>query len=134
MDLHLIPGAVATSDERAVIDEAIRTNPHVAPGTQQHPAPGTRHPALSTAPGRSLLLPALHAAHGRIGWISEGALNYICEQLSVPPADAYGVASFYGMFSLVPRPQAVVHVCDEDRKSTRLNSSHSRASRMPSSA
>jgi NADH-quinone oxidoreductase subunit F len=58
-------------------------------------------------------LPALHAAHSRVGWISEGALNYICECLSVPPAEAYGVASFYALFSLQPRPPLVVHVCDD---------------------
>jgi len=60
-----------------------------------------------------LLLPALHAAQSRVGWISEGALNYICERLSVPPAEAFGVASFYALFSLKPRPPLVVHVCDD---------------------
>ena len=60
-----------------------------------------------------MLLPALHAVHARVGWISEGALNHICERLSVPPAEAYGVASFYSMFSLKPRPPSVAHVCDD---------------------
>jgi NADH-quinone oxidoreductase subunit F len=60
---------------------------------------------------RDLLLPALHALHEHIGWISEGGLNYICERLVVPPADAYGVASFYALFWLTPRPPRVVHVC-----------------------
>ncbi|HZE32332.1 MAG TPA: NADH-quinone oxidoreductase subunit E, partial [Actinoallomurus sp.] len=27
---------------------------------------------------RDLLLPALHAVNDRVGWISEGALDYIC--------------------------------------------------------
>ena len=44
--------------------------------------------------------PVLHALQGRIGWISEGGLNYACERLSVPPAEAYGVATFYAMFSV----------------------------------
>src|SRR5450759_1422120 len=98
MDLHLIPGALATLDEReaidAVVDPSLRPLPH---------ARGARH----------VLLPALHAAHARVGWISEGALNHICERLSVPPAEAYGVASFYAMFSMKPRPPSVVHVCDD---------------------
>ena len=42
------------------------------------------------------------------GWISAGALNYVCERLGVPPADAYGVATFYAMFSTKPRPPARV--------------------------
>ncbi|MCG5220947.1 NAD(P)H-dependent oxidoreductase subunit E [Streptosporangium sp. KLBMP 9127] len=62
---------------------------------------------------RDLLLPALHAVNDRIGWISEGALDYICRRLTVPPADAYGVATFYSMFSLKPRPSRVLHVCTD---------------------
>lgn len=63
--------------------------------------------------GRDMLLPALHAVHDRVGWISQGALNHICERLSVPPADAYGVASFYALFALRPRPAKVLHVCTD---------------------
>ena len=96
MDLHLIPGAVATPEERDAID-AVVNDPYPAP------VDGARH----------LLLPALHAAQARVGWISEGALNHISERLSVPPAEAYGVASFYSMFSMKPRPPSIVHVCDD---------------------
>ena len=95
MDLHLIPGAVATPDERDAIDAILDR---------------TRDSGLGT---RTLLLPALHAAQARVGWISEGALNHLCERLSVPPAEAYGVASFYDMFSMKPRPPWVEHVCDD---------------------
>ena len=62
---------------------------------------------------RHLLLPALHAIQDEIGWISEGALSYVCERLTIPPADAYGVASFYALFSLRPRAPLVAHVCDD---------------------
>ena len=62
---------------------------------------------------RDLLLPALHAVQSRFGWIPPGALDYICRRLTVPPAEAYGVATFYHLFSLEPRPPAVVHVCDD---------------------
>jgi NADH-quinone oxidoreductase subunit F len=62
---------------------------------------------------RTSLLPVLHALQGRIGWISEGGLNYACERLSVPPAEAYGVATFYAMFSVQPQPATVLHVCDD---------------------
>lgn len=63
--------------------------------------------------GRDQLLPALHAVNDRVGWISQGALNLICEALHVPPADAYGVASFYSLFALEERPERVVHVCTD---------------------
>jgi NADH-quinone oxidoreductase subunit F len=62
---------------------------------------------------RDLLLPALHALQSRAGWISRGGLGYVCERLSVAPADAYGVASFYALFSLQPAPPRVVHVCTD---------------------
>jgi NADH-quinone oxidoreductase subunit F len=62
---------------------------------------------------RDLLLPGLHAVNDRIGWISEGALDYLCRRLTVPPAEAYGVATFYAMFSLKPRPATVLHVCTD---------------------
>ena len=63
--------------------------------------------------GRDQLLPALHAANDAVGWISEGALNHICRRLSVPPAEAYGVASFYALFALEPRAPVVAHVCTD---------------------
>jgi NADH-quinone oxidoreductase subunit F len=62
---------------------------------------------------RHLLLPVLHAVQARSGWISPGALNYVARRLTVPLADAYGVASFYALFSLEPRPPAVAHVCTD---------------------
>jgi NADH-quinone oxidoreductase subunit F len=62
---------------------------------------------------RDLLLPALHAVQEHVGWISPGALNYVCRRLTVPPADAYGVATFYALFSLDWRPPRVVHVCED---------------------
>ena len=62
---------------------------------------------------RDELLPALHAVQEHVGWISPGALNYVCERLTVPPADAYGVATFYALFSLDWRPPRVVHVCED---------------------
>ncbi len=62
---------------------------------------------------RHLLLPTLHAVQARAGWISPGALNYICQRLTIPPAEAYGVATFYALFSLAPQPPAVAHVCTD---------------------
>jgi NADH-quinone oxidoreductase subunit F len=62
---------------------------------------------------RHLLLPALRAAQRRVGWVSEGALGYASRRLDVPPADAYGVASFYAMISLEERPADVLHVCTD---------------------
>ena len=113
MDLHLTP-ATATSEERAAVDELIG-----APGSGWHGAERDELTHRVARGGRAarderhLLLPALHALQARAGWISEGGLNYVCERLTVPPAEAYGVATFYAMFSVEPRPSTVIHVCDD---------------------
>ncbi len=62
---------------------------------------------------RHALLPALHALHNTSGWISHGGVNHIAEKLGVPPAEGYGVASFYEMFRMDDpgHTDDVVHVC-----------------------
>jgi NADH-quinone oxidoreductase subunit F len=62
---------------------------------------------------RHLLLPALHAVQERVGWISLPALGYLCTRLDVAPAEAYGVASAYALFTFEPGAPVVVHVCDD---------------------
>jgi NADH-quinone oxidoreductase subunit F len=69
--------------------------------------------ARSDRTRRNLLLPALRAAQRRIGWVTPGALGYACRRLEVPPADAYGVATFYALISLEERPADVLHVCTD---------------------
>lgn len=60
---------------------------------------------------RTLLLPVLHALRDEVGYISEGAVQEISEQLQVPRADIYGVASFYALLPTEPQPPKTVHVC-----------------------
>lgn len=74
---------------------------------------GDRSAEAGFAGRRDLLLPALLAVQNRLGWVSTGALNETCKRLRVPPAEAYGVASFYALISLDPQPPIVVHVCDD---------------------
>ncbi len=62
---------------------------------------------------RQLLLPALRAAQRRVGWVTPGALGYASRRLDVPPAEAYGVATFYALLSLEERPPEVLHVCTD---------------------
>jgi NADH-quinone oxidoreductase subunit F len=103
--------AEATAAERAAVD-AVLGPPESSWEGGARTAADLR---VSRAPvdRRTELLPALHALQGAVGWISEGGLNYVCERLTVPPAEAYGVATFYAMFSVEERPATVVHVCDD---------------------
>jgi len=114
VDLKLGAVEEVTDEERAAVasvlgpassgwegGERTAADAHAAIGG--HAARGRRH----------LLLPVLHAVQERIGWISPGALDHICARLTVPPAEAYGVASFYAMFRTKPAASTVVHVCDD---------------------
>ena len=62
---------------------------------------------------RRYLLPALHALQNAAGWISPGGINYVAEVLGVPPAEAYGVATFYDLFRTEPPDHDgdTFHVC-----------------------
>jgi NADH-quinone oxidoreductase subunit F len=111
----VLPDAAPSDDERGAVDavlgpatsgwaggvRAIEFEGRVARGGRE--AREQRH----------LLLPALHALQSRAGWISPGGLRYVCERLTVPPAEAYGVATFYAMFSVEAGPTSVLHVCDD---------------------
>ncbi len=113
MDLHLLD-AEPTSEERAALDAFLGAPASGWDGGERSPADAHTASGGHAARGRRhLLLPAFHAVQSRVGWISEGALNYICERLTIPPADAYGVATFYSLLSTVPRPKRVLHVCDD---------------------
>jgi NADH-quinone oxidoreductase subunit F len=107
--------AEATEDERAAVDACLGPPASQWDGGERVATEESRSASggHSQRLRRHLLLPALHAAQRRIGWISEGALTYICERLDIPPAEAYGVATFYALLSITPRPRRVLHVCDD---------------------
>ncbi|MFI8889838.1 NAD(P)H-dependent oxidoreductase subunit E [Streptomyces paradoxus] len=113
MDLHF-GDSKPTDEERAAVDALLGPPESSWEGADRSDAD------LRWARGgreardrRDQLLPGLHAINDRIGWISEGALDYLCRRLTVPPAEAYGVATFYAMFSVKPRPATVLHVCTD---------------------
>ena len=114
MDLHFNHGDPAP-DERAAVD-AVLGEPESGWRGGLRAAERDGHAALGdhgAGAQRHLLLPVLHSIQARLGWISPAALNYACLRLDLPPAEAYGVASFYGLFSLTSRPPRALHVCDD---------------------
>jgi len=115
LDLHLTDSQ-ATKEERAAVDSDLDVPESSWQGGQRQGSErpiGDTRTAVNDAPGRHRLLPVLHRIQNRIGWISHGALNYVALRLDIAPAEVYGVASFYGLFSLQPRPPVVAHVCDD---------------------
>ena len=114
MDLRLTAAQEATSEEQAAVASVLGPAVSGWEGGQRTLADG--HAAIGGHAARSrrhLLLPALHAVQERVGWISPGALDHICARLTVPPAEAYGVASFYALFRTTAWAPTVVHVCDD---------------------
>ncbi len=94
--------------ERALVD-ALVEQPPVVRQSERVVLGGIRR----AGDARHLLLPGLHDLNASRGWISPGGLNYLAESLQVPPAEAFGVASFYDLFELeepdMPGPRH--HVC-----------------------
>ena len=105
MDLH-VTVAEPSDAERAAIDEVLTEASPRGAGSMRAERGGQAQRLQ-----RRRLLPGLLALVDRVGWISPEGLGYLCRRLHVPPADAYGVASFYALLPLQPRSGAVAHMC-----------------------
>ena len=110
-DLYFGATEEPTETERAAVAEAISGYGAVTIRESERLVHAGR---TRTRERRHLLLPALHALQRAAGWISPGGLDHACAELEVPPAEAYGVATFYHLFTHEP-PSATdtVHVCDD---------------------
>ncbi len=114
MDLRLNAATPATAEERAAVASVLGPAGSGWEGGERTEADGhAAYGGHASRDRRHLLIPALHAVQERIGWISPGALDHVCARLTVPPAEAYGVASFYALFRTTPAPSTIVHVCDD---------------------
>jgi len=107
-------GGPPTAAETAAVDGVLGPPQSLWEGGQRVPADDHfARGGSATRSKRDLLLPVLHALQDEVGWISRGGLDYACRRLNVPPAEAYGVASFYDRFALDEQPPLSVAVCDD---------------------
>jgi NADH:ubiquinone oxidoreductase subunit E len=83
------PAERATPAERTAVDETLRDFPQFE---------------------RSALLPLLQAVQRRSGTLSKGLLGYLGQQIHVPFAEMYGVASFYALLA-TGTPAVHVRLC-----------------------
>jgi NADH-quinone oxidoreductase subunit E len=60
---------------------------------------------------KSALLPMLHIAQDREGWVTPEAMEQIAEILGLTPALVLGTCSFYTMFKREPVGKLIVSVC-----------------------
>jgi len=111
VELHLTSDR-ATTEEQSAVDGILGS-----PKGQRTAVSGNglsgENTALAPANQRHLLLPVLHALQARVGWLSPGGLNYVAARLDLPPAEVYGVASFYDLLRLEPSPPVSMLVCDD---------------------
>ncbi len=115
MDIRLLDAA-PTDEERSAVDGVLGSPESSWDGGDRgsiRDAHTAEFGGRATRERRHLLLPALQALQGRMGFITEGGLDYVCARLGVPPAEAWGVVTFYAMLATSPRPRRVVHVCDD---------------------
>ncbi|MGW6027874.1 NADH-quinone oxidoreductase subunit NuoE family protein, partial [Streptomyces sp. NPDC055214] len=114
MDLHF-GDSKPTDEERAAVDAVLGPPESAWEGADDRSDADLRwaRGGRAARERRDELLPGLHALNDRVGWVSEGGLDYLCRRLTVPPAEGYGVATFYSMFSVRPRPATVVRVCTD---------------------
>lgn len=57
------------------------------------------------------LMPVLHEAQNIYGYLPAEVQTVIAEELNVPLAEVYGVATFYSQFSLAPKGKHRISVC-----------------------
>jgi NADH:ubiquinone oxidoreductase subunit E len=57
------------------------------------------------------LIGILQDVQGKFNYLPEDVLKYVSERTGTPLSKIYGIAGFYGSFSLTPRGKFVVRVC-----------------------
>lgn len=60
---------------------------------------------------RGCLMPVLHEAQSIYGYLPSEVQTVIAEELNIPLAEVYGVATFYSQFSLNPKGKHRISVC-----------------------
>jgi NADH-quinone oxidoreductase subunit E len=60
---------------------------------------------------RAYLIPILQAIQGRLGYLSESALDQLSQTMDISVNEIYGVATFYTQFRFNPPGKHTIRVC-----------------------
>jgi len=87
-----------------------------AADTPAHPSGDKRFKILETHIKRfqfkqDALIEVLHRAQELFGYLDDGLLIYVAQNLKLPPSRVYGVATFYHFFHLKPNGEHTCVVC-----------------------
>jgi len=58
------------------------------------------------------LIPILQEVQAEYKYLSKDIISYVATSLNVPPAQIYGVATFYAHFALQPKGKHIFRLCD----------------------
>jgi len=58
------------------------------------------------------IIEAFHAVQKQYSYLPEEAVGEAAKVFNIPAAQAYGVATFYSMFSVKPRGKNVIRICE----------------------
>ena len=69
-------------------------------------------PIIETYRGKKgVAIPLLADVQKEVGYVAQEAVDYVSEQLCIPAAELFGVATFYAMFRFQPQGKYVVRLC-----------------------
>jgi len=57
------------------------------------------------------LIPLLQEVQKEKGYLSRETMQYLADKMKIPPAEIFGVATFYSMFRLKPQGKHLIRVC-----------------------
>ena len=58
------------------------------------------------------LLDILHEVQAKVNYLPQEALLEVARELDIPLSKVHGVATFYSMYSIQPRGQFIIRVCE----------------------
>ncbi len=58
------------------------------------------------------LIPILQQVQEEYKYLSKDIISYVATSLDIPPAQVYGVATFYAHFALEPKGKYIFRLCD----------------------
>lgn len=58
------------------------------------------------------MIEAFHAVQDELSYLPEEAIAQAAQVFGQPAAQAYGVATFYSMFSIEPRGKNIIRICE----------------------
>lgn len=60
---------------------------------------------------KGALIPLLQEVQKEKGYLSRETMQYLADKMKIPPAEIFGVATFYSMFRLKPQGKHLIRVC-----------------------